>query len=64
METAMGQVQTDSSTTYHQQTSGSASDVTSGKSVIVEVQPGAGGLRAGTGTTATVKASDITVAGQ
>ncbi|HLY36196.1 MAG TPA: hypothetical protein VKU35_05755 [Candidatus Limnocylindria bacterium] len=61
------QVQTDSSTTYHQQASGSASDVTSGKSVIVEVQPGAGGFGTGTGangTTRTITASDITVAGQ
>ena len=60
-------VQTDASTTYHQQASGSASDVTSGKSVIVEPQSGAGGFgggaNGGTGTTPTVKASDITVAG-
>lgn len=60
-------VQTDTSTTYHQQASGSVSDVTSGKSVIVELQPGAGGFggggNAGGGTTPTVKASDITVAG-
>jgi len=60
-------VQTDASTTYHQQASGSASDVTSGKSVIVELQSGAGGFgggaNGGTRTTPTVKASDITVAG-
>jgi len=60
-------VQTDTSTTYHQQASGSASDVSSGKSVIVELQPGAGGFggggNAGGETTPTVKASDITVAG-
>jgi hypothetical protein len=56
-------VQADSSTTYHQQTSGSASDVTNGKSVIVEVTPGAGGFGNGS-TTGNVKASDITVAGQ
>jgi len=62
-------VQTDTSTTYHQQASGSASDVTGGKSVIVELQPGAGGFgggnggNGGSGTTPTVKASDITVTG-
>jgi Domain of unknown function (DUF5666) len=59
-------VQTDSSTTYHQQTSGSASDVASGKSVIVEIQPGSGGFGGGgggTGTTGAIKASDITVTG-
>jgi hypothetical protein len=66
VELANGQeikVQTDSSTTYHQQTSGSSSDVTNGKSVIVEVTPGAGGFGNGS-TTGSVKASDITVAGQ
>jgi hypothetical protein len=59
-------VQTNSSTTYHQQASGSASDVTSGKSVIVELQGGTGGFGSGGGTTTTptVKASDITVTGQ
>lgn len=58
-------VQTDSSTTYHQQTGGSASDVSSGKSVIVQVQPGAGAFANGAANgTATIKASDITVAGQ
>ncbi|MDP9270132.1 MAG: DUF5666 domain-containing protein [Chloroflexota bacterium] len=58
-------VQTDSSTTYHQQTSGSASDVASGKSVIVQIQPGSGGFGGGggTGTTGAIKASDITVTG-
>ena len=59
------QVQTDSSTTYHQQASGSASDVTSGKSVIVQLQGGSGGFGGGgTATTRSVKASDITVTGQ
>jgi hypothetical protein len=58
-------VQTDSGTTYHQQASGSASDVTSGKSVIVELRGGAGGFGGGgTTTTPTVKASDITVTAQ
>ena len=56
-------VQTDSTTTYHQQASGSASDVSSGKSVIVEVQPGAGGFGSVTNGTRTIRASDITVAG-
>lgn len=57
-------VQTDSSTTYHQQASGSASDVMNGTSVIVEVQPGSGASGAGAARTGTFKASDITVAGK
>jgi len=59
-------VQTDTSTTYHQQASGSASDVTSGKSVIVQLQGGGGGFGGGGGTTTTptLRASDITVTGQ
>jgi hypothetical protein len=62
-------VQTSSSTTYHTQASGSASDVSNGKSVIVQVG-GATGLRGlfgqgGTGNTgtATIPATDVTVAG-
>jgi hypothetical protein len=55
-------VQTDSDTTYHQQTSGSTSDVANGKSVIVQVTPGAGRIGQGANGSATVKASDITVA--
>jgi hypothetical protein len=58
------QVQTDSSTTYHQQTSGSSSDVASGKSVIIEVQPGTDGFGGGANGTRSLTASDITVAGQ
>ena len=57
-------VQTDSSTTYHQQTSGSASDVANGSSVIVAVRPGAAGFGAGVNGTGTIKASDVTVAGK
>lgn len=59
-------VQTDSSTTYHKQASASASDVTSGSQVIVELQAGNGfgfGGQGG-GSTPTIKASDVTVAGQ
>lgn len=62
------QVQTSASTTYHTQVSGSASDVSNGKSVIVQVS-GAGGLRGlfgggGSGTgTVTVPATDVTVSG-
>lgn len=57
-------VQTDASTTYHRQVSGASSDVTSGSSIIVQLQPGSGGFGQGGATTPTVHASDITVAGQ
>lgn len=62
-------VQTSSSTTYHTQVAGSASDVTSGKTVTIQVQ-GGGGLRdlfgrGGTGNgSVTVPAADVTVTGQ
>jgi hypothetical protein len=62
------QVQTSSSTTYHTQVSGSSSDVSNGKSVIVQIG-GANGLRGllgqgGTGTgSVTVPATDVTVTG-
>jgi hypothetical protein len=63
------EVQTDAATTYHRQVSAGATDVANGSSVIVGVQPGSGGLfgrggaGSGTGTTPTVKASDITLTG-
>ncbi len=63
------EVQTSSSTTYHTQVSGSASDVGSGKSVIVQVQGGAGlrgafGQGGTTNGTVTLPATDVTVTGQ
>jgi hypothetical protein len=56
-------VQTDSSTTYHKQAAASAPDVRSGASVIVEVQPGSG-FRPGASAAPTLKAADVTIAGQ
>jgi hypothetical protein len=61
------QVKTDASTTYHQSSSATASAVTSGSTVIIQLKTGQGSLGLGGQngqSTATVDAQDITVGGQ